>query len=85
MKKIAIKKGFITQKIGNGLAIFDGERSILYSLNSTGVFIFKKLAQGLNKSKIVDLLSNKYSISKNGVKHDVREFISELRKNKIIS
>lgn len=85
MKKISIKKGFITQKMADNLVIFDGEESILYTFNSTAVFIFNKLKQGLSESEIADLLLRKYSITKDRAERDILEFISELKKNKIIS
>lgn len=84
MDKYKIKKGFIVQKIGEKIAIFDGEESALYTFNKTATFIFEKLKQGLDEKKILDLLTEKYSISREGARKDFGEFIEELEKRKII-
>lgn len=70
--------------MGDKINIFDGEQSLLYTLNQTATFIFEKLKQGLDDKKIIDVLIKKYSISKEKADKDVREFIKELKKRKIL-
>lgn len=82
--KYKINKGFISQKMGKKLVIFDGERSVLYTLNETGSFIFKKLKLGWAKQKIIDGLANKYRIQGDAAKKDVEDFILELESKKIV-
>lgn len=79
-----IKKGFITQKIGNKINIFDGEESLLYTLNETASFIFEKLKQELEEEKIIELLVKRYSIIKERAEEHVGEFIKELKKRGVI-
>lgn len=82
--KYKINKGFIVQKIDNELVIFDGEESVLYTLNETAAFIFQKLKRGLSEEKIVEAMVKKYDVDKERVKRDVRRIIKRLGKNKII-
>lgn len=83
--KWKISKGFISQKIGKKLTIFDGEESALYTFNETASLIFGKLKKGFEKDKIIGLLIKKYKINKKKAEKDVNEFLNELKKNKIIS
>ena len=85
MKKIKLKKGLISQKIGNTINIFDGEKSTIYSFNQTATFIVERIKQGLSKENIISLVSKKYSVQKNLAEKDFNEFISELKSKKIIS
>jgi len=83
--KYKINKGFISQKMGKKMTIFDGEESKLYNFNETAVFIFEKLKKGLDEIDIIDLLVTKFKTGKGKVEKDVKETIDELLKNKIIS
>ncbi len=80
-----INKGIISEKTGKKMTIFDGEESILYLFNETARFIFEKIKKGMDKKTIIDLLVNKYKVSKKTAEKDVEKIISELLKNKIIS
>lgn len=82
--KYKINKGFIIQKVGNKQTIFDGEESALYTFNKTGSIIFEKLKLGWDRDKIVNFLSNMYSIKIDEAEADFEEFINELIKSKII-
>lgn len=83
MKKIKINKGFITQKAGKKLTIFDPETSVLYSFNATAAFIFKNLQKGIGEEQIVEEMTRKFIVTKKTAKKDLEEFLKELRKNKI--
>lgn len=85
MKKIELKKGLISQKIGNIINIFDGEKSTIYSFNQTATFIFERIKQGLSKEDIISLVLKKYLVQKNIAEKDFNEFINELKNKKIIS
>lgn len=78
MKKYKLNKGFITQKLGNKLTIFDSEESILYTFNETASYIFQKLKLGLDLNKIENILSSKYKIKKEKARRDIDEFLKEL-------
>lgn len=85
MKKIKIRKGFIVQKTGDKLTIFDAEESVLHSFNESASFIFAKIKLGWEKGKIVQLLAKKYKIKAEKAEKDIRNLISDLKKKKIIA
>lgn len=82
--KYKINKGLITQKIDNKTVIFDSEESLLYTLNETAAIIFLKLKKGLSESEIIQIMVKKYQIKEEKVKKDLIEFLSDLKKKKII-
>lgn len=84
MSKIILKKGFVTQKVGQKITIFDGDKSVLYTFNPVATFIFEKIKKGMEEEEIVKLVSQKYEISEGIAAIDLREFINDLKKKKII-
>lgn len=85
MKKIRLKKGFIYQKTGNKITIFDGEESTLHTFNKSASFIFDKIKQGVSEDKLIDLLVKRHSISRSTAEADVKEFMDELKRKRIIT
>ena len=83
--KYKINKGLITEEIDGDTVIYDGDKSVLYTFNSTASYIFKKLKQGKEKKTIIDLMSKRYKIPKERAAKDVDDLISELLKNKVVS
>ena len=84
MKKYKLNKGFIVQKTGNQTVIFDADKSLLYSLNETATFIFKKIKQNKQTGEISQLFVNKYRISRAKADNDIALFIKDLIKKKIV-
>lgn len=76
--KLKIQKGFITQRIGDKITIFDSENSLLLTLNSTATFIFDRLKKGLETKKIVAELASKFEVTEENAKKDIDEFIKTL-------
>jgi len=83
--KYRINKGLISENLDGKTVIFDGEESLLYTLNETASYIFAKLKKGTEKEKILALLVKKYGIDKKRAEKDINELISALKKKKIIS
>lgn len=79
-----INKGFIADKVGNKITIFDGETSTLYTFNKTGSIIFSKIKLGWKEKKITDFLVKNYSVKAEKAKKDVGDFIQMLLKNNIV-
>lgn len=80
-----LNKGFIVQKNGEEFSIFDGEKSVLYTFNTTASFIFNKLKQGFEVSQITHLLKKKYKhVEENILIKDMDEFMKLLEEKKII-
>lgn len=82
--KYKVLKGLISQKVDDRLTVFDGERSLLYTLNETASFIFKKVKSGKDKKDIVKELIKKYKIKRERAKRDVEELIENLEKKGIV-
>lgn len=79
-----MKKNLIFQKIGKETMIFDSENSLLYSLNKTAYYIWKKLRLRWNKKQIIDGLAKKYEASESEIRVDYDRITKEIRKKKII-
>lgn len=84
MKKFKINKGFIAQKLGNKLTIFDAEESTLFTFNETASYIFQKLKLGWDIDKIVEMLVLKFKIKEEKAQKDTLNFIKDLKSKKII-
>ena len=84
MTKYKLKKGFIIQKSGGKITIFDGEKSLLYTFNDSATFIFNHLKRGVTKKEIVGYLVTRYKIAKEQASVDSDELIADLRAKKII-
>ena len=82
--KYRIQKGLIVQKLGKETVIFDGEESVLYTLNETASEIFKMIKKGLSEEEIVEKMVKKYSIKKEKAEKDVKELVEGLIKKGIV-
>lgn len=85
IKSFKINKGFIVQKLDDKTVIFDGDKSVLYTFNSTATFIFQKIKSGFDNKRIVDLLVKKYGINIKKAQNDFKSLIKDLLKKKIIT
>ncbi len=79
-----MKKNIIFQKIGKKIMIFDSKKSLLYSLNETASYIWKKLRLRWNKKQIISGLSKKYEASKSKIEIDYNKITRDMKKKKII-
>jgi DNA-directed RNA polymerase delta subunit len=77
-------KGLITQKLDDKTVIFDGEKSIIYTLNETASFIFKKIKSKMNKKEIINAMVKKYKVSDKRATKDLSDLIKSLTREKII-
>lgn len=85
MKTYLFNKGFIVQKTKQGITIFDGERSILYSFNTIASYIFTRLKKGDVEDVIVESLKKQYPQKlADDLKKDVLSFISILEEKRIV-
>lgn len=79
-----VNKGFILQKLGNGVAIFDPESSSIHTLNETAYFIFRYLKKGLSEEEIAQEIMRKYHIHEEKARDDLLNLLKELLAKKII-
>lgn len=84
MKKLKFRKGFISQKTGSKITIFEGEKSLLYTLNNSASLIFENLKKGKDKDKIITLMLKKYDIDVKEARKDYDDFIANLKKKGFI-
>lgn len=58
--------------------------SILHELNETGTFIWNMLEKSVSENEIISALSKEFAVSRDEAARDAREFLSELRKKKLL-
>ena len=68
----ALPKADIKGKIEN-------RKSLIFSLNETGILLWKSLEQGAKKEELQQILRNEYEVDEITVKEDVEEFLNKLR------
>lgn len=83
--KYKVNKGFINQRIGEKIVIFDSEEPSTYTLNPIGSFIFEKLKDGWNQKKIIKAVVEKYDSTEENVAKDMEDFIQKLVKMKLLA
>jgi len=83
-KKYKINKKFIIQKLDGKTVIFDGEKSVLFSLNETASFMFQKIKAGWDREKIVSTLVKTYAVQKKKVEEDLNKMINDLVKKRVL-
>jgi len=80
-----LKKGLVSDRIGDKTKIFDGEKSLFYTFNETATFIFTHLKKGLTKKDIIENLIKKYDIGKERAEKDFDVLMADLKAKGIIS
>lgn len=83
--KFKLKQGFITQKKGNQTTLFNGEKSILFTLNDSASFMFEQIKKGLEEEKIIEMIVKKYKIGEVEAKKDFEELLKDLKNKRIIT
>lgn len=79
-----LKKDLVVQQVGDEVFIFDGEMSILHTLNNTAADLFKKLKNGSTLSELGQYLFQEYKIDKVRAMNDSQDFIEKLKKQNLI-
>ncbi len=79
-----LKKDLVVQQVNEEVFIFDGETSILHTLNETAADLFKKLKKGAAVSELVDYLIEEYGITRDKALKDSGEFVEKLKKKKLV-
>ena len=85
MKRYQIRKDLIVQKLDNKTVVFDSDKSLLFTLNETASYIFRKLKGGADEKKLVFLFAKRYSVSVTQAEKDIRTCITDMEKKKILS
>lgn len=73
------------QKLGKKGVVFDPDKSIIYTLNETALYIFNYLKRGLSKEEVLEKLIRKYEVEKSSAENDLSHVIKMLLNSKIIT
>lgn len=68
----------------DGAVLLDVERGICFSLNFIGLQIWELLKKGCDQNQIVDALQKDYSIAREQLQDDVRQFMQDLEASKLL-
>lgn len=84
-----IREGFILREIaGTHVVVPLGqnvvELSIMMTLNDSGAFLWRQLAEGKDKTAVIESLVNEYGISYDLALTDVEDFLRELADRKLL-
>jgi hypothetical protein len=85
MKKYKINPELIVEHIDKTITFFDAEKSLLYTLNEMGSFIFTLLKKGELEENIAKKIFNTFDVSEQKAKQDTKLIVNKLIKNQIIS
>lgn len=76
--KLKVNRGFIIQRVNKTIKVFDSENSELLSFNPTATFIFEKIKKGIDSSKIIKNLEEKYNIKSDLARKDFEDLTAFL-------
>ena len=68
----------------DGAIVLDIRQGQMFNLNFVGSRILELLENGSTESAIVDEISREFSISRDLVENDVREFLQNLKKRHLV-
>jgi hypothetical protein len=81
--KLLKNKNILSEKIENKTILFDTERLLFFSLNSTGTLIWG-LVNNVERQKLIKKFCNLVDTDGHLVKNEVNMFIDQLIKDKLI-
>lgn len=84
MTTFVINKNLIIQKLDKKTVIFDGEKSLLYTLNETATLMLNYLKKGWNVEKITEKIVHSYAVNKEQAKKDIDTILRDFTNKKII-
>lgn len=76
-------KNILSEKIENQTILFDTERLLFFSLNSTGTLIWR-LVNNIERQKLIEKICNLVDGDTKIVKNDVNLFLDRMIKDKLI-
>lgn len=79
-----IKKGNSLRNVsGTSIIVSISENKVnydnIFSLNETGVLLWKSLEQGARMEELQQILRNEYEVDETTVREDIEEFLNKLR------
>ena len=59
--------------------VFDPETGNSFVVNQTGLFILKKLREGLSEEEVIKALTEEFEVDENTARRDFYDFLEQLR------
>lgn len=84
IKSYVLNKSFIVQQLGDKTIIFDGNDSVLYTLNETATFILHKMKRGLSKEEILKKLLQRYAVTQKKALADLENLFKILQSKNVL-
>jgi len=78
------KRKVFWKNINKETIILDAETGFYFTLNKTGVFIWKLIQQGKNEEEIISEVYERYNISLSQAQIYIRTFLKKLIQEKLI-
>lgn len=72
------------QKIAEETVILEPETGEYYTLNAIGTFMVEQFQQGYSKSKVIDLVLEKYQANAADVSQDTEELLAQMLKQGLL-
>ena len=72
------------QKVAEETVILEPETGEYYTLNAIATFMVEQLQQGYAKSKVIDLVLEKYQTTKAEVSQDLEELLAQMLKQGLL-
>lgn len=84
-----VKNGFILREVANQyIVVPTGNRTLdfngIITLNNSGKYLWDNLQDSITYGDLVNLIVNKYEVTKEVAIRDVKEFIDNLNKHNIL-
>ncbi len=84
-----IKDGFILRQVaGNYIVIAVGDEAVdfngMITVNETGAFLWKILADGATKEEMLEKLLTEYEVDEETAKKDITDFLIKLNDGKLL-
>jgi len=70
------KEGLLTQRIEDGLIVYDPQADEAYVLNETGALVWENAE--LSEEEIAAIIAERYDVGKDEAAEDARAFLAEL-------
>ncbi len=71
-------KSIITETEGKGVVLFP-EEGLLFQLNETGLFVYKRLKAGYSIKEIAHQLTEEYEVDEEKALEDVKDFVISMK------
>lgn len=79
-----INGGFTERDLGDEVVLLSEDGAEIHSLDTTGLWIWEKIREGLSPDGILNKLLDEYEVEEVRARKDLEEFISDLKSKKVI-